>query len=31
VVGDLGGREVLGLQHPLSVQPRMAHAISLAA
>jgi hypothetical protein len=21
-VGDLGGREVLGLQHPLSVQPR---------
>jgi hypothetical protein len=30
-VRNLGGREVLGLQHPLSVQPRMAHAISLAA
>jgi hypothetical protein len=29
--GDLGGREVLGLQHPLAVQPRMAHAVSLAA
>ena len=31
VVGDLGGREVLGLQHPLSVQPSVTHTVSLAA
>ena len=30
VVGDLGGREVLGLQHPIAVQPGMAHTSSLS-
>jgi hypothetical protein len=30
VVGDLGGREVLGFQHPLSVQPRVTHATRLS-
>jgi hypothetical protein len=30
-VGDLGGREVLGLQHPLAVQPGVTHTVSLAA
>jgi hypothetical protein len=30
VVGDLSGREVLGLQHPLAVQPGMAHTSSLS-
>ena len=29
VVGDLGSREVLGLQHPIAVQPGMAHTTSL--
>jgi hypothetical protein len=30
VVGDLGGWEVLGLQHPIAVQPGMAHTSSLS-
>jgi hypothetical protein len=30
VVGDLGGREVLGLQRPVAVQPGMTHTTRLS-
>jgi hypothetical protein len=30
VLGDLGGREVLGFQHPIAVQPRVTHTSRLS-